>query len=272
MRALKSSPGYTAIVPTLNAAGSIDALIGALKGQTLPPEVIWVIDSQSDDGTARLARAHEGVRVTEIARRDFDHGGTRDMALCACETPFAVLLTQDALPAGDNCMAALLSPFEDERVAAVCARQVAYPHASARERAVREFRYGPVSRVWTAADLPALGIRAYLLSDACAAYRLSAYQAVGGFAHPIATNEDMLIAADFLRQGYALAYQAEARVWHSHDLSLAEEYRRNRKIGAFLARYGERFQGGGDKLRAKGVRVESLARIVKMDDNDIQFG
>ena len=34
----------------------------------------------------------------------------------------------------------------------------------------------------------------------------------------------------------------------------------------------KRFQGGGDALRAQGVRVESLARITKMDDNGIVFG
>jgi len=42
-------------------------------------------------------------------------------------------------------------------------------------------------------------------------------------------------------------------------------------VGA-VAAVEKRFQGGGDKLRAEGVRVESLARIVKMDDNGVQFG
>jgi xanthine phosphoribosyltransferase len=34
----------------------------------------------------------------------------------------------------------------------------------------------------------------------------------------------------------------------------------------------KRFQGGGDQLREMGVRVESLARIVQMDDSGIVFG
>ena len=34
----------------------------------------------------------------------------------------------------------------------------------------------------------------------------------------------------------------------------------------------KRFQGGGDALRAQGVRVESLARIVEMNDAGIKFG
>lgn len=46
------------ILPTLNAAGEIAALLAALMDQTQPPEEILVVDSGSTDGTAELARAH----------------------------------------------------------------------------------------------------------------------------------------------------------------------------------------------------------------------
>lgn len=49
-----------------------------------------------------------------------------------------------------------------------------------------------------------------------------------------------------------------------------------RQAGATLVGAGcaieKRFQGGGDQLREMGVRVESLARIVQMDDSGIVFG
>lgn len=203
-----------------------------------------MVDSASDDGTVRLARTFPGVRIILVDRRDFDHGGTRDMAIRACDAPFVVLMTQDALPTDEGCMAALLEPMADETVAAVCARQIARPEAGAAERAVRAFRYADTSATWSKADVPAMGVRAYLLSDVCAAYRRDAYLAVGGFEHPITTDEDMLIAADFLDAGWRLAYRADARVWHSHSFTLRQEYRRNKLIGAFLAQYGHRFESG----------------------------
>lgn len=235
---------YAVVIPTLNAEKYIQPLLRSLEAQTLPPREIIVVDSASDDGTVRLAQGFPGVRVIPVDRRDFDHGGTRDMAIRACDAPYAVLMTQDALPTNENCMAALLEPLADETVAAVCARQIARPEASAAERAVRAFRYADTSVTWSKADVPAMGVRAYLLSDVCAAYRRDAYLAVGGFEHPIATNEDMLIAADFLDAGWHLAYRADARVWHSHSFTLRQEYRRNRLIGAFLAEYGHRFGAG----------------------------
>ena len=53
------------ILPTLNAAGEIAALLAALMDQTQPPEEILVVDSGSTDGTAELARAH-GARVMSV--------------------------------------------------------------------------------------------------------------------------------------------------------------------------------------------------------------
>ena len=41
-------------------------------------------------------------------------------------------------------------------------------------------------------------------------------------------------------------------------------------VGAAIA-IEKGFQGGGDALRAQGVRVESLAIIDAMDDNGITF-
>lgn len=248
-----SARRYTAIIPTLNAAATLRRQVQAILDQSAPPDAIIVIDSDSDDGTAELAASMPGVRVMSVKRRTFDHGGTRDMAIRASDTPFVILLTQDALPTDAHWAAALLAPFGDGRVAAVCGRQVARSDARACEKAVRAFRYPDESIVWSSADLPRLGVRGYLLSDVCAAYRRKAYDAVGGFEHPISTNEDMLIAADLLNAGYWLAYSAEARVWHSHNHTLKQEYLRNRLIGEFLVRYSDRFAQTGET--GEGLRL-----------------
>ena len=240
-----TAQAYTVIIPTLNAAGTLERQLEAVLGQGLAPEEVIVVDSQSADGTAHLAASVPGVRVIPVKPEDFDHGGTRDMAIRASATPYVILLTQDALPVDADWARALLAPFEDEGVAAVC--------GSAYEKAVRAFRYADQSRTWDRGDLPAMGVRGYLLSDVCAAYRRKAYDAVGGFEHPLMTNEDMLIAADLLNAGWRLAYCAEAAVWHSHNHTLKQEYARNRLIGAFLETYRDRFAGAGET--GEGIRL-----------------
>lgn len=240
------------ILPTLNAAGEIAALLAALMGQTQPPDEILVVDSGSTDGTAELARAH-GARVMSIPRDRFDHGGTRDAALRQTTGEFVLFLTQDTLPADERYIEQLLLPFADERVAAASGRQLPRPDARPYVRAVQQYRYPAQSRAWGPEEREALGIRAYHLSDVCSAYRRSAYEAVGGFSHPLPTNEDMLIAAAFLDAGYLLAYCGDAAVVHSHNLTLRQEYRRNVLIGRFLQEYGERL--GNPRETGEGLRM-----------------
>ena len=244
---------YAVIIPVLDAGPGLLSLIDRLLAQTVPPEEIVVADSASEDGIPARAAEKERVRLVPVRREDFDHGGTRDLAIRSCSAPFAVMMTQDALPADRRCMENLLAPFADPRVAAVCGRQIAYPEAKPAEKAVRDFRYPAESDTWEKADIGRRGITAFLLSDVCAAYRVEAYTAVGGFAHPIETNEDMLIAADFLDAGYKLAYRGDAAVYHSHDYTLRQEYERNRKIGAFMRKYGNRF--GGGSVNGEGFRL-----------------
>ena len=70
------------IIPALNAEKELPELLKALSGQTVQPDEILLTDSESADGTRQIAEA-EGVRVIPVPRKDFDHGGTRDMALRA---------------------------------------------------------------------------------------------------------------------------------------------------------------------------------------------
>ena len=46
-------------------------------------------------------------------------------------------------------------------------------------------------------------------------------------------SEDMYMAAKMLMQGWKIAYQAKARVYHSHNLSIFDELARYKKIGTF---------------------------------------
>ena len=74
------------------------------------------------------------------------------------------------------------------------------------------------------------------------------------------TSEDtVLIVDDFLAKGNALAGLIE--IVNEAGAKLA---------GCAIA-IEKGFQGGGDKLRAEGIRVESLAIIDKMTDDSLEF-
>jgi rhamnosyltransferase len=240
------------IIPTLNAEKQIAPLLQQLKGQTLPPDEILVVDSQSEDQTAKIA-AENGARVIPILRKEFDHGGTRHMALQSCSGDIVLFMTQDAIPADKEYIANLTAPFQNPCVGAAGGRQVAREGARPYEQAVREYSYPAEDRLWSGEDIHRLGVKAFLISDVCSAYRRSAYEKAGGFENPILTNEDMLMAAQLLRSGYSLAYAGRAAVRHSHSYTLGQEYRRNFLIGRFMQRYQERLCNV--KETGEGIRL-----------------
>ena len=49
-----------------------------------------------------------------------------------------------------------------------------------------------------------MGIKAWFCSDVCAAYRKKIYDEAGGFVKKTVFNEDMLMAAEAMKLGYAV--------------------------------------------------------------------
>ncbi|RYQ35874.1 glycosyltransferase [Bifidobacterium pseudolongum] len=225
------------IIPTLNAGTMIDDLLTSLEHQRRVPDEIIVVDSSSDDDTRDLVRRHPEVRLIVIDRKDFNHGGTRDMALRESSGDFVLFLTQDALPESDQYIDAVLAPFKQERVALVYGRQIPRADARPAETLVREFTYGPSSFTITPQDVRRLGINAFRASDVCAAYRRTAYLEVGGFENPVLTNEDMFIAARLLHAGWHVVYEAQAAVIHSHNFTWRQQYKRNYLQGVEMEKH-----------------------------------
>lgn len=227
------------VIPALNAGHELGALLDAVEGQTRRPDDILVVDSSSDDDTVEIAKSYPGIRVISIRREDFDHGGTRQLAFEKVTGDCVLFLTQDAVPADECYVENLLRPFSDPTVAMTSGRQLPKPGARRYVQLVQEFNYPDESSVRSESDIERLGIKAFFASDACSAYRRSALEAIGGIPRPCATNEDMLAAARLLRAGYKVAYEANACVFHSHNLTPREQFRRNRAVGAFLAEHAD---------------------------------
>jgi rhamnosyltransferase len=248
------------IIPTLNAGDRLPGLLAALGRQSLRPVETIVIDSSSEDSTAEVARL-AGCRVEVIPRTSFDHGGTRNLAARMASGDAIVFMTQDAMPADEDFLAALVAPVARGEAAATYARQVAPPGSRPTEVFARQFYYpeGPERR--TLDDLPRMGMDAFFLSNVAAAVARDAFNSVGGFPAPVIMNEDMLLAAALLRRGYAIAYAAEAVVYHAHQYTLWQVLRRYFDIGASRTQEGGLLAGAA--WRGHGTKfLGGLARFL----------
>ena len=214
------------IIPTLEAGEELRRLIETLLDQTLKPREILIVDSASADGTPDIARAC-GVRVIGIERKDFDHGGTRNLAAFHAVGEVLVFMTQDAMPAHPEMLERLVAPLmADERVACSYARQEPRATAGVLERLTRAHLYPEKTNVKWKSDLPRNGIRTFFCSNVCAAYRRDVFEQLGRFPSPVLFNEDLFFAARCILADYGVAYAADARVIHSHDYTLGQQFRR----------------------------------------------
>jgi rhamnosyltransferase len=223
------------VIPTYNASRYLDVQLRALRTQTVKDLEILVIDSSSSDKTLDIAKQYSVLTVT-IPKEEFDHGGTRTLAgKIRSGGDILVYLTQDALPCDGRTIETLIQPLlAEEKCGAAFGRQIAYQDATPFAKHLRLFNYPPQSCTRTYADRTALGIRAAFCSNSFAAYRRDALDEVGWFMENLLLAEDMHVCARMLMKGYTLRYIAEAVVYHSHNYTVAQEFKRYFDLGVFF--------------------------------------
>ena len=223
---------FSLVIPTYNAGPLFERFISRIQQSVIQPEKILVIDSSSNDGTAELARK-AGFTLVSIPQSEFDHGGTRNVALSYIKTDLVVFMTQDAILQTPYTLVSLLHAFTKDRVAAAYGRQL--PHYDAKPLgAFARFHNYPEQPYLTElkADFPT-GIRKAFMSNSFAAYRSTRLKEVGGFPEKLILGEDAFVAGKLLLAGDQIHYVSESCVHHSHNYSLKEELKRYFDIGVF---------------------------------------
>ncbi len=220
------------IIPTLNAGQCLGQLLASLKDQSLKIDQVIIVDSSSDDNTASLARDY-GATVLVVARHAFDHGTTRTLAGKKAMGDILIYLTQDTVFADDYSLENLIKPFNvDESISACFGRQLPHPDASPFAAHLRYYNYPAAPYVRGYDDRSTYGIKTAFLSNSFAAYRKEALAKIDWFKNVI-LGEDTYAGANLLKSGYKLAYASDAMVYHSHNYTLLQDFKRYFDIGVF---------------------------------------
>lgn len=234
------------IIPTYKPDRKFLELMDSLENQTVPVHRIIIMNTEQKYfdrliyGT-HFSKKYKNVIVKHLSKREFDHGRTRNKAVNISDTQAFVMMTQDAVPADEFMLEKLLEALEPENVAVSYGRQLADDSCSAAEQYTRNFNYPDEKCVKTKADIERLGIKTFFCSNVCAAYKRKIFDLLGGFINHTIFNEDMIFAAGAVYGGYGIAYQPEARVYHSHDYNNGEQFRRNFDLGVSQADHPEIF-------------------------------
>ena len=220
------------IIPTYNAGKEFEKFALMIKKQTANIRQVLVIDSSSMDETVSIADKYN-FTVEIIPKSEFGHGKTRQYALEKVKTEIVVFLTQDALLYDEFSVEKLVQCLiSDEKIAGVYGRQMPFENTGILGRFARLYNYPSISKINNFDDRKKKGIKTAFLSDSFSAYKKTMLNKIGGFPD-VNFGEDTYVAAKLLMNGYKTVYCAEAKVYHSHDYGLIEQYRRNKEIGKF---------------------------------------
>lgn len=211
----------------------MDELLSSLKGQTVACELI-VIDSSSTDATTRGVAEKYAAKMLIVEKQDFNHGKARNCAAARAKGDVLVFLTQDVLLSGGECIENLIKPLKDPEIAGAYAQQIPRQDARPPETFARLFNYPGEPVVKGLDDLPELGMKTFFFSNVCSAIKTEEFKKLGGFPENILMFEDLIFAAKAILNGYKIAYVPEAKVWHSHKLSLVQQFQRYRDAGLSL--------------------------------------
>jgi glycosyltransferase involved in cell wall biosynthesis len=218
----------TVAIPVLNGGDLLREVLSAVRAQQVERDVeLLVADSGSTDGSVAVARSF-GASVFAVER--FSHGGTRNELMRRARGTHVAFLTQDAVPAGDRWLAALLEGFEAaDDVALVCGAYRARPDAPVAVRRELEGWFASLApdgrpRVDRTPTPSGPGAETFF-TDANAAIARRAWEHVPFRLVPYA--EDQALALDMLRAGYAKAFVPDATVIHSHDYATLAQFRRS---------------------------------------------
>lgn len=116
-------------IPTYNGNELWKDVVSNLKKYVPSDITIQIVDSGSTDGTVELA-SEAGFKVMKIKSEDFNHGGTRNLAVSEYLNEFdiAIFLTQDAIPE-KGFIEEIIRSFNDPLVVCAYGRQL--PHEDA---------------------------------------------------------------------------------------------------------------------------------------------
>lgn len=225
------------IIPIYHPDSKFNALLQKLHEQKDIAFDLYIVDSGSTFSDYETDLEGLSYHIEKITSQKFNHGGTRRKAAEQCkEYPFLIYMTQDAIPADEYALAHLIAPFEkDARIGCAYGRQLPNPDASIMAAHARLFNYPERSQLKELKDTKKLGIKAAFLSDTFSAYRNEALQAVGNFPSHVILGEDSVVAAKMILSGWKIAYVADAQVYHSHNYTILQEFKRYFDTGAFHA-------------------------------------
>lgn len=224
------------IIPIYKPDHKLIELLKKIKEQRIEDIPLLIIDSGSNDEYKSEIK-NMNCLVKKIDVKTFNHGGTRQMgADMFPDKDIYIFLTQDAILANEKSIENIVKVFNNSNIGCAYGRQLPHKEANLFSSYARLFNYKDKSYIYSIKDKEKYGMKTAFCSNSFAAYRRKALNEIGGFPINTILSEDMYVAAKMLLNKWSVAYCSDAIVYHSHDYTIWQEFKRYFDIGVFHSR------------------------------------
>jgi len=225
------------VIPVKDGERYLRAVLKAVFSQETEDryEVI-IVDSGSKDKTLDIVKRYP-VRLYQIGEEEFNHGLTRNFGVSKARGRYVILMTADAVPADSRWMRNLTDSLKnDSETAGAYSRHI--PHRDCRPmtriRVNRSFISQQVkkeNRLKREQDYNLLSAKEkYSLcnfDNVSSCIRKSVWE---NYPFPETSfAEDLEWSKEALKSGHKIVYRPDSVVYHSHDFSVLDWYRKNRE-------------------------------------------
>jgi len=238
------------ICPLYKAENYILNIVDSVKKQKdVDVKTIRFALTESGDNSEQILKENN-LYYSKTDAKNFSHSLTRETEAMKSDADILVFITQDIVVQNDDWLKNLVAPIIANECVASFSRQLSKFNNI--EKYTREKNYPEESYINSKEDIEKKGLKTFFFSDAASAIKASVFKELGGYDGKIfPTNEDMYIAHKIITNGYKIKYCADSVVYHSHNFSLKEVYKRYYLTGEFMAMnpqidsYGTTSAGGG---------------------------
>lgn len=239
------------IILTKNAEQTLPLSLDAIFSQSYIAEIeVVIVDSGSTDKTVHIAHLYP-VRLVQQSSEEFHHAKTRNMAASLATGDILVFLNGDAYPADRNWLPMLISHFNNLNVGAVYGKQIPPPGINPINQFRMSWHYNDKRAFKSREAISTYGPKhTYFFSTVSCAIRRSVWKRFR-FPEDIPVYEDTAFIKNVINSGYKVVYEPQSVVYHAHNLSILEIFKRYFDTGAIYHKL-QYFSNDNGQLQSEG--------------------
>ncbi|MDY4788221.1 MAG: glycosyltransferase family 2 protein [Bacilli bacterium] len=254
------------VIPLYNSINILEPLLKNIHNQKniIINKIVCSLTIGNDDIVKKEKNILEKYNVDyfELDKNSFSHSLTREKAIIEkCSSKYVIMLSQDVELINDDAFINIINYMKNNGLVYCYGKQVSKYNNI--EKYIREINYPKESSIVSFEEKMDKKITYLFSSDAFAIYDREIFLKENGYdGKNMMMNEDMYYSHKILTRGYKKGYCASSIVYHSHNYTLKELYRRYYETGRFFKNFDEfneyNFNNSGFNLAIKVLKKALL--------------